>query len=789
MSIHTSAKSSKFIPARVDAGVPSGGQFKDMEKSVASEAVTAKFSEASLRLTSGDRQTFTERAEILAGNGFVPATTIGAAAAPSTTAGIGEWYQRAAVVAERRDDGKAYADIGRGEGANRMRYQGGGVDLRMMSKASILRTSARHRNASVDVPVAVSVDGKAPVQANVRVTQIGKDKWKVTALGGDGTTDEEKKLEEAVTAVLESRRVTGSIARAGDLLEARRAREAAEGAKIAPIGTSQFINGMGFDAATQTIGTEINGKYYGHAGSADLFKRVMDSDRKGALFNQLVKKGESREVQNCGTCGRFSVAGVQHTCPSEHKEAELADPTRLGIERNYAARIARARGNAEAKSTPPAPSPEAAQPVNAYASKPIPQVEARNRMAELRSLPDNAEVLVDGQPMFKIPYEGEKFGHPDNKSMLKVGYGAGRFNREISVNAMRDGYVDVRPRPAASTPAEASHLMQQAKLLEPGDKVIIDSYEMYAHSAPEDGSVHFSAVPGGPAVRELDTDLVGRGVRFSIPREVTDKRIGKMPEPIAPINTKENYLKVCKDLQSSAAALGFRFAVGLDGQPGLRSGSLSTKMDDEGQMAASRIGPWVEEDMAPAEAMHKWTVANGQALREVAAATRRRSGWRVDAHEALKPAVQPVQPSATRTSQPAPATTKPVPVKRETKPRPAHLEKPIMSPTDFARELVPLKTRARRAGFEITSNGVQKVCESSCSTDSYFAQIRVDENGQLHRAVNNRPVPAFEDKHAKAKQLEAWTAKEALAMARITDAEQRRSMPAGQSVRPVAQPA
>ena len=777
MTIKPRGKRSATNPARIDKGVPNGGEYTFKQLSAGN-------------LTVGERQTYSVRADILAGNGFVPATTLSAAAAPATTRGIDEWYARAAVASERRDDDTSYVNMGRGQGANRVRYQGGGVDVRMLSKASIKRTSAQNGNATVKVPVAVSVDGKAPVQGDVLVTQIGKDRWKVTAMGGDGTTDAEKKLEEAVTAVLESRKVTGAIARAGDLIDAREARKAAEGAKMTPIGSSQFLDGMGYDDATQTIGTEINGKFYGHAGSRSLFNRVMDSGSKGALFNQLVKKGESRPVQNCEKCGHFSSAAVEHTCPTTHREAKPADPRILAANRENAARIARARGNAEMKPAPaPAPVAQpAAQPVNAYAPKPISQMEARPRMAELRSLPDNAEVLVDGRPMFKVPYEGEQFGHPDNKSMLKVGFGAGGYNREISVNAMRDGYVDVRPRPAASTPAEASHLMQQAKLLEPGDKVIIDSSEMYVHSTPEDGSVHFSAAPGGPASRELDTDLVGRGVRLSIPREVTDKRIGKMPEPIAPINTKENYLKVCKDLQSSAAALGFRFAVGLDGQPGLRSGSLSTKMDDEGQMAASRIGPWVEEDMKPAEAMHKWTVANGQALREVAAATRRRSGWRVDAHEALKPAVQPAQPSATRTSQPAPAKTKPVPVKRENTPRPAHLEKPIMSPTDYAKEIMPLKTKARRSGFEINANGVQRVCESSCSTDSYFAQIRVDENGGMQRMVNNRPVEAFEDKYHKAQALETWTAAEALSMARITDAEQRRSLQPGQVVRPVARP-
>jgi hypothetical protein len=40
-------------------------------------------------------------------------------------------------------------------------------------------------------------------------------------------------------------------------------------------------------------------------------------------------------------------------------------------------------------------------------------------------------------------YPGELFGHPDNKKCLKLGYGIGKYNREISVADIANGYVKI----------------------------------------------------------------------------------------------------------------------------------------------------------------------------------------------------------------------------------------------------------------------------------------------------------------------------------------------------------
>ncbi len=77
------------------------------------------------------------------------------------------------------------------------------------------------------------------------------------------------------------------------------------------------------------------------------------------------------------------------------------------------------------------------------ASKSAALLAARRLMSELLALPDGAPVLVDGKPMQKQPRNYSEFGHPDSKSLLQVGYGPGRYNTEISVSRIADGYVKV----------------------------------------------------------------------------------------------------------------------------------------------------------------------------------------------------------------------------------------------------------------------------------------------------------------------------------------------------------
>jgi len=77
------------------------------------------------------------------------------------------------------------------------------------------------------------------------------------------------------------------------------------------------------------------------------------------------------------------------------------------------------------------------------ASKSAALLAARRLMSELLALPDGAPILVDGKPMQKQSHSCTEFAHPDSKSLLKVGYGPGRFNQTVSVSRIADGYVKV----------------------------------------------------------------------------------------------------------------------------------------------------------------------------------------------------------------------------------------------------------------------------------------------------------------------------------------------------------
>lgn len=103
---------------------------------------------------------------------------------------------------------------------------------------------------------------------------------------------------------------------------------------------------------------------------------------------------------------------------------------------------------------------------------------------------------------------------------------------------------------------------------------------------------------------------------------------------------------------------------------------------------------------------------------------------------------------------------------------PRHLATPIRSKESFSQELGTLRASARAQGFDVLSNGVDARAEASCSTDAYTARVAVTADGSLQRYLDGRPVAAYTSEHRKAQQMEEWAARNALGMARITDAEE-----------------
>lgn len=367
----TQAGMSNVIQSRQPKGIPVGGQFS-----------TYAHPESGITLHSAQNlQAMAERRELLKASGFIPATTLQAANAPTTTEHRSEWWDRNMVAAEYRT-GKAYPQmpddftpaktLGHAMSGHRrthrMNYGNGDIQLRMPSATAIKRFSKENGSPTFDVPISVSLKGAAPVQGWVRVTQTGPNTWETTALGGGG--DSAAQISEAVTSVLESRRPSSALVGVADLLEAHRARKAAQGTELAPL-TSKFIDSVGYDEATGTMATRIGAKLYGHRVPKALFDKVKDSDRPGALFNQLIKPSIGAGVSQCGTCGRAHVVNVRHTCPKGHKTESGISPEYTAAARRRAEHAAsvRSRGIDPAVGRNVAPPPP---PVN---TKPHPDAQ------------------------------------------------------------------------------------------------------------------------------------------------------------------------------------------------------------------------------------------------------------------------------------------------------------------------------------------------------------------------------------------------------------------------------
>lgn len=448
-----------FNPNRVPRGVPArGGQFD--HKSQSAPEIPPLGSTA-------EREAVAARADLLASGGFTPPTRLAAAAAPASTKHLDQWWDRSRLVAEYQPAGKKYEQMpddftpARAGGAalsghrrtHRMNYSGSGVELRMPSATAVRRFSAEHGNRTFDVPVVAGVDGGTPVQRMVRVTKTGPHSWVASALDGNGS-EEDIKLSEAVTAVLESRRVSTALSAAGDLLARHEARRAAQGSELEPV-LSSFIEEVGYDDREGVMATVIGGKVHTNEVPRQTFELVKTSERPGSVFNKLVKNQSTAGLgERCGRCARFVSASSAHLCPAVHKHKDGGETNQEYQEKAKARAAALAAHARETGRPAPVPAPDKpaapAEPVVPADYKrrgPVDLLEARGIMRELKALKPGDPVILEGKIVYVQDYAGETYGHPDNKSLLKVGYGPGRYNREISVAAIKEGYADIQALP------------------------------------------------------------------------------------------------------------------------------------------------------------------------------------------------------------------------------------------------------------------------------------------------------------------------------------------------------
>lgn len=149
------------------------------------------------------------------------------------------------------------------------------------------------------------------------------------------------------------------------------------------------------------------------------------------------------------------------------------------------------------------------------------------------------------------------------------------------------------------------------------------------------------------------------------------------------------------------------------------------------------------------------------------------------------PAPAPVRTTPAPGAPPVPATKTGPPARRRAgvpapgRPaKPAHLENPIMDNRVYRREVDALRTSAAAGGFSVLGNGPERRAEVSVNTGAFLARIDVGTDGSLQRSIDNAQVDTFPE--GPALDMEKWAAENALAMARVTDAERRRRpAPAG----------
>ncbi len=250
---------------------------------------------------------------------------------------IGDWWDAHSSVAEWAGEGAAFpkmpgdwttnhtprrADSGLRR-THRIRYSSNGFSLRMPSAASIHRFAAINRGA-FDIPVeATNAEGRT-VTAWVRTVQHQPGSWSVSGLGFGGVTDAQ--VSEGVASVLEARRPSFALRRAGDLIEKHRQRVADEGTRLRGL-RSGWISAVGYSdtdgllvmrtrATTDTHGNPVPAKAYGSMVSRETFEELKTSDRPGTIYNLMVKGSPGQMVRTCPTCSRVFPAARAHTCPA-----------------------------------------------------------------------------------------------------------------------------------------------------------------------------------------------------------------------------------------------------------------------------------------------------------------------------------------------------------------------------------------------------------------------------------------------------------------------------------------
>lgn len=262
---------------------------------------------------------------------------------------VQNWWDTRNAQAEYSGDSKGYEKMpddftpSRGTGnslsghrrTHRMNYSGAGISMRMPSATSVRAFADTQKGKSFDVPVEATYEG-GTVSGWVRCTKGEDGTWMTEGLGFEGN---QRQVAEAVSAVLEARRVRTALAGYSSMDERRAERLARAGARIRPVDDSSFIKGIAVNPVAGLTFTKIRDKVYTNKTVTNIAE-FQQSYSKGREYNDKIKSAPSLgEAKQCEKCqGYYSPALGSHVClRASHSEPQQLQDEYLGRRRERGA--------------------------------------------------------------------------------------------------------------------------------------------------------------------------------------------------------------------------------------------------------------------------------------------------------------------------------------------------------------------------------------------------------------------------------------------------------------------
>lgn len=259
-----------------------------------------------------------------------------------------------------RDGGQAMSGSRR---THRMRYSGSGMDIRMPSKAAVHRFAREGTDgnpvSTFDVPISATYTdaegNRTEVDGWMRVTKMADGSGWYCEPKGFPDHPHAEAYAEGVSAVLESRRVSGALNKTGDLIEKSRQRRAAAGEPLAPVRSEWLSKAAIVDGAlvvetqpyTYKRDNPAKGIRAGDTRAGQVHSWTLSADEEKALRSGEIMPGsmaskKSREAkgqtgvavtrERCGNCSKFYSPTRGHQC------REHSGPTGQQYAYNQAAR-------------------------------------------------------------------------------------------------------------------------------------------------------------------------------------------------------------------------------------------------------------------------------------------------------------------------------------------------------------------------------------------------------------------------------------------------------------------